>query len=66
MKNRTKAFIIVAAMAGLLTGCASAPDKQAKSCPLGMKSGKDSCGAKGGCAGKNGCGASDNNGTKGS
>ena len=61
MKNEAKAFIIVAAMAGLMTGCASRPPKmECKGCAAGMKSDKVTCGTKGGCSSKG------NNGAKGS
>jgi hypothetical protein len=52
---KTKAIVIVSAMAGLLAGCATPAPQGCKKCMMGEKSDKVSCGAKGGCASKNGC-----------
>ena len=69
MKNHTKTLIMVAAMAGLLTGCASDGGKKECKCSSNgssCKGDKESCGSKNGCSGKNGCRAKGNCGTKGS
>ena len=68
MKTEAKAFILVAAMAGLMAGCASPKPKECKpckACPAGMKSDKGSCGTKSGCSSKSACSAKGNCGTKG-
>lgn len=67
MRTEAKAIIIVAAMAGLMTGCASPAPKECKGCCMkGTTSDKVSCGTKSGCSSKNGCRAKGNCGTKGS
>jgi len=54
MNAQTKAIVIVSAMAGLLTGCATPANKECKKCTMGEKSDKVSCGAKGGCSSMSG------------
>lgn len=66
MNNRAKAFIMVAAIAGLVTGCASAPKKECKGCHVSGKSDKVSCGTKASCTSKSACSGKGNCGTKGS
>jgi len=66
MRTEAKAFIIIAAMAGLVTGCATAPKKECKRCEMNSKSGKDSCGAKSSCTSKATCRAKGNCDAKGS
>jgi len=66
MNNHAKAFIIVAAMAGLVTGCASAPKKECKGCNASSKSDKGSCGAKSSCTSKSTCKSKGNCAAKGS
>ena len=62
MRIQAKAFIIVAAMAGLVAGCASpAPKKECKGCAAaGAKADKTSCGTKSGCSSKSACSAKGN------
>lgn len=64
MKFQTRTVIIVAAMAGLMTGCASPAPKECKRCVLGGKSDKVSCGTKSACSSKSSCRANGNCGTK--
>lgn len=58
---------MAAAMAGLVTGCASAPKKECKhGCQVSGKSDKVSCGTKASCTSRSTCSAKGNCGTKGS
>lgn len=65
MKTETKSLMLAAAaMAGLLTGCAT----QKKECPTcgatKTEKAKADCGAKHGCQGKNSCGGKNGCGSK--
>lgn len=67
MKTPAKALIAMAALAGMISGCASHPPKQeCKSCHMGKPLDKGGCGTKAGCSSKNGCRANGNCSTKGS
>ena len=63
MKTHSRAIVIVAAMAGLMTGCASPAPKACKQCTMSGSSDKVSCGTKNGCS-KAGCRAKGNCGAK--
>ncbi|HEX4084960.1 MAG TPA: hypothetical protein VHY22_08625 [Chthoniobacteraceae bacterium] len=56
MTSSTKAVVLVAALAGLVTGCATHPKQECKRCVSGSTSDKVSCSTKGNCGAKNGCG----------
>jgi len=52
MTLQKKTVVIVAAMAGLLSGCAAPAPRACTHCTMGGKSDKVSCGAKSGCKAK--------------
>jgi PBP1b-binding outer membrane lipoprotein LpoB len=56
MNSQAKAVIVVAAIAGLIAGCASPAPKQSRHCKLAGQSDKVSSGSKNGCS-PNGCAA---------
>jgi hypothetical protein len=69
MKIRAKTVLFVAALAGLLAGCASTSGKKAESkagVSADLKGDKGSCGTKSSCTSKANCRAKGNCDTKGS
>jgi predicted component of type VI protein secretion system len=61
MKMTPQSILAAAALAGLLTGCSTAPKKECKGASCKMCAGeKSNCGAKGNCTSKATCRAKGN------